>query len=584
MKLFKRKLNTKGFSHVEAFIIIVVVAALAGIGFYVYHKNVSHAGSTYTKLATIVVNKDLFFGEEACIASQSGTGSNQTDVVTAFMNVDTYAGKNVKSGYDPEAYYRISGGPRVKFNNWVYAGYSKVIGNYSTIIFNLQPASASAIFWLGVQAIPNKPLIGFPGSKQTIGSLTLCNPAVIPPPTVSLSASPSTVSSGSASKLIWSTTYATSCTASGSWSGNKSISGSVSTGNLTTTSTYTLSCSGSGGSSKGSTTVTVGSAPTVSINASPSTVNSGGSSTLSWSTTNATSCTASGAWSGGKATSGTQSTGALKVSSTYTLTCSDASGVTTESVTVSVATVGPGVACAGNPATTGSTLNGANYPLIHTTVFKGSSFPTNLQSYGTGSASPYGYYEQSHLVMTGNYLAIKGYPDSSSGYGGDVTAGFDLSNQVPSSGGFDVCMTLSTGSWQNGKYQVNMVGNSWPADNSWGEGENDFFEGSPASAGINIHGIGCGNSCGTAVYHAEWPSVSISDGQPHLYSARWDPVHGYTFFLDGTSFNYQGNLVQSNYTTPTTPHHLSLQMQDSCNCNSVPVEADIYWAAAYGYN
>lgn len=76
-------------------------------------------------------------------------------------------------------------------------------------------------------------------------------------PTVTLSASPTSVPSGSASTLTWSSTNATSCSASGAWSGAKAISGSQSTGALTSTSTYSLTCSGSGGSASTSATVTV---------------------------------------------------------------------------------------------------------------------------------------------------------------------------------------------------------------------------------------------------------------------------------------------------------------------------------------
>ncbi len=79
-------------------------------------------------------------------------------------------------------------------------------------------------------------------------------------PTVSLSASPTSVSSGSASTLTWSSTNATSCTTSGAWTGSKATSGTQSTGNLTTTSTYTLTCTGTGGSANASATVTVGAA------------------------------------------------------------------------------------------------------------------------------------------------------------------------------------------------------------------------------------------------------------------------------------------------------------------------------------
>jgi len=84
---------------------------------------------------------------------------------------------------------------------------------------------------------------------------------------------------------------------------------------------------------------TPSSAPTVQISASPSSLTSGSSSTLTWSSTNASSCTASGAWSGTKAISGSQSTGALTVNSTFTLTCTGTTGSTSRSTLVAVAAV-----------------------------------------------------------------------------------------------------------------------------------------------------------------------------------------------------------------------------------------------------
>ncbi|MEK7704947.1 MAG: hypothetical protein AAB426_08310 [Myxococcota bacterium] len=70
----------------------------------------------------------------------------------------------------------------------------------------------------------------------------------------------------------------------------------------------------------------VASAPTVSLSANPSTIDSGGTSTLTWSTTNATSCTASGAWSGAKATAGSEETTAITVTSSFALTCEGPGG------------------------------------------------------------------------------------------------------------------------------------------------------------------------------------------------------------------------------------------------------------------
>ena len=57
--------------------------------------------------------------------------------------------------------------------------------------------------------------------------------------------------------LSWNTTNATSCTASGGWTGPEPTSGAVSTGAVDATTTYTLNCTGIGGSGSGLATVTV---------------------------------------------------------------------------------------------------------------------------------------------------------------------------------------------------------------------------------------------------------------------------------------------------------------------------------------
>ncbi len=87
-------------------------------------------------------------------------------------------------------------------------------------------------------------------------------PSPTPAPTVSLSANPTSVTSGNSSTLTWSSTNATSCTASNGWSGTKSTSGTQSV-TPTANTTYTLTCTGSGGNSNTSTSVTVASAPPI---------------------------------------------------------------------------------------------------------------------------------------------------------------------------------------------------------------------------------------------------------------------------------------------------------------------------------
>lgn len=80
-------------------------------------------------------------------------------------------------------------------------------------------------------------------------------------PTLNFTANPASVVTGTSSTLTWSASNASSCTASGAWSGNKNTSGSQSTGNLTSNQTYTLQCTGVGGTVTRNVTVTVTAAP-----------------------------------------------------------------------------------------------------------------------------------------------------------------------------------------------------------------------------------------------------------------------------------------------------------------------------------
>jgi hypothetical protein len=78
-------------------------------------------------------------------------------------------------------------------------------------------------------------------------------------PSVSLTASPTSITSGASSTLTWSSTNASSCTSSGGWSGTRGTSGSLKV-SPTSTTTYTLDCSNSTGSAKASSTITVNAA------------------------------------------------------------------------------------------------------------------------------------------------------------------------------------------------------------------------------------------------------------------------------------------------------------------------------------
>lgn len=192
-------------------------------------------------------------------------------------------------------------------------------------------------------------LITSVGALAAVSVLSACGggsssaPAAPAPalPTASLEPSSQTIGAGGSGTLIWSSTNATSCTASGAWSGTLAASGSRSTGALSANSTFSLTCAGAGGTSAAA-TATVNVVPSATLSVYPSVIAPGGSSTLTWSSTNAASCAASGGWTGALGTSGTKNTGAVSATTTYSLTCSGLGGGSTPAsaqLTISSATM-----------------------------------------------------------------------------------------------------------------------------------------------------------------------------------------------------------------------------------------------------
>ena len=166
-------------------------------------------------------------------------------------------------------------------------------------------------------------------------------PTTPPAPTVSLSSSVSSVEVNVEFNLTWSSTNATSCTASGDWSDAIETSGTKAiTETSAGTKTYTITCSGAGGSATDSVSVTVTNPPpepTATISSSALTVEVDDSFTLTWSSTDASSCSASGDWSDAIETSGTKAiTETDATTKTYTITCTGAGGSATASVSVTV--------------------------------------------------------------------------------------------------------------------------------------------------------------------------------------------------------------------------------------------------------
>jgi hypothetical protein len=174
---------------------------------------------------------------------------------------------------------------------------------------------------------------GLGGSIQATSTVTV-NP--LPLPTVSLSGDPAIITNGATSTLTWSTTNATSCTASDGWSGSQGTSGTMVISPATTT-TYVLNCIGSGGSTFATTTVMVNPAPmpTLTFAAHPALIMNGATSTLSWTSSNATSCVASGGWNGAQTLLGNLIVSPTTTTS-YLLGCSGLGGSIQGTTTVTV--------------------------------------------------------------------------------------------------------------------------------------------------------------------------------------------------------------------------------------------------------
>lgn len=216
-----------------------------------------------------------------------------------------------------------------------------------------------------------------------------------PAPTLTFSATPTSVALNGVSVLTWSTTNASSCQASGDWAGSKGAGSGISqnTEPLTVPQTFTLTCSGGGGDVTKTVSVGVLSAPpVVAISASPATVTpglgSGSASTITWFATNATSCTSSGAgWMAGpRAVSGSVLSNSLSATSTFILSCIGQGGSNSGSTTVQVTGPGPTItslSASPNPVDYGSRVT-LSYG---TTDAQSCDWPSGFP---TGANAPYG--------------------------------------------------------------------------------------------------------------------------------------------------------------------------------------------------
>ena len=243
-----------------------------------------------------------------------------------------------------------------------------------------------------------------------------------PPPTVGLTANPTSITAGSSSALTVTATNATQVTVTGTDGSSYALPAAGGTQSVkpTATTTYTATATGKGGTVSTTVTITVGAAlppaPTVNIIANPASITSGSSTTLTVTATNATSVTVTGTDGSSyalPATGGTQSVNP-GTTTTYTATATGTGGKNTATavVTVTAVTAAPTVAITANPTsvTAGSssilTVTATNATKVTVTGTDGSSYTLSVSG-GTQAVSP-------KLTTT--------YTTTATGAGGTATA------------------------------------------------------------------------------------------------------------------------------------------------------------------
>jgi phospholipase C len=265
--------------------------------------------------------------------------------------------------------------------------------------YNLQPSG-------GTQAVSPKATTSYTAAATGVGgnalavtTVTLTSASNLAP-TVSITASPSSITSGSSSILTVTAANATQVTVAGTDGSTYTLSstGGTQAVSPTTTTTYIATATGAGGKTSVATTLTItlNPAPTVTLIANPSSITPGSASTLTTTAVNATQVTLAG-------TDGSTyvllSNGGIQAVSptattTYTATATGTGGNASASAIVTVSTnPAPNVSIIANPSSIVSgnssvlTVAATNATQVAVTGTDGSTY-TLLSSGGTQSVSP----------------------------------------------------------------------------------------------------------------------------------------------------------------------------------------------------
>jgi len=268
------------------------------------------------------------------------------------------------------------------------------------------------------------------GTASSKATVTVVPPTPPAAPTVSITASPSSIQKGASSALIVTVQNASQVAVTGSDGSSYTVQpvGGTLTVTPAATTTYTATATGSGGTTSAQATVTVVPLPmpTVNITAKQSSISSGQSTTLLVIASNATQVAVSG--SDGSSYTLSPSGGTQSVSptatTTYTATATGAGGTANATVTITVVPpTAPTISISANPASIISgnssmlTVVASNATQATVSGSDGSSY-TLSPSGGTQSVSP---------------TATTTYTATATGAGGTTTAAATVTVTPPGS-------------------------------------------------------------------------------------------------------------------------------------------------------
>jgi hypothetical protein len=266
-----------------------------------------------------------------------------------------------------------------------------------------------------------------------------------PPPTVDLQINntqgPLSQTAPGGYTLNWTSTDATSCTASGNWVGSMALSGSQVFGNVSAgTYTYTLTCTNSTGSASDSVTANVLAAPSVDVKANnldgPLSLFEPAAYTVTWSSSNASSCQAEDNLTGSIGLIGSQVfNNILRGTYNYTVRCFNSIGAqAVDTVQIRVTPL---------PPTVDLLVQGVNGPitLISPATYTLSWTSQNATSCSASSSN--GDWAGS-IVLTGNQafanipVGIRTYTINCSNVSGTVSDSVTVNIVAPLSGTISV--------------------------------------------------------------------------------------------------------------------------------------------------